>query len=245
VLQHVLTSTQAWPAGQDALVVQDGRGGVVQKASLSRQRTFPSALRPHSHVAPQLALGSMQMDVVAGGQVLVGKHEPSWQTWVAPQTALQVPQLVSSVLVFTQVPPQFVKPPGQQVPFWQLPLPPVGNGHGVPRGLGLHLPFLHVFFPLFDFRHGPFLHFSHAAHFGLHLRDVLVSASITWSTPTPRPARRAIAPRRVVREATIVARLSKRSPSMSRSSGVGERCLETQRSESCVVSNAAGGCATR
>ena len=77
MLQHVLTSTQAWPAGQDALVVQDGRGGVVQKASLSRQRTFPSALRPHSHIAPQLALGSMQMDVVAGGQVLVGKHELS------------------------------------------------------------------------------------------------------------------------------------------------------------------------
>ena len=75
---------------------------------------------------------------VGTGQVLLGKQVPFWQTSVGPHTVPSDPQLASSALR------------SMQVPFRQTP--PRNAVHGVPAGLGLHLPFLrrlqggHLFF---------------------------------------------------------------------------------------------------
>ena len=104
--QHPLTSMQASPAGQSALVAQGG--GVGQKNSSAKQTTFPSALGPQLHSAapaPQpMVDGARQADVRVAGQVLLGKHEPAWQTWFAVQTAPRDPQLASSACRLTQIP---------------------------------------------------------------------------------------------------------------------------------------------
>src|SRR5688572_13759085 len=95
-------------------------------------------------------------------------------------------------------------------PFWQLP-----TLQGVPKALGLHLPFLHVFLPFF-LSQSPFLQFSHSPHVGLHFPDLVALAWSRRARPSrPRPPLIAAA-RATRREPAAVsdrARLSKRSAS--------------------------------
>ncbi len=82
--QQPLTSTQACPGGQDALLVQAVPPGQVGGGCT--HTTFPSADCAQMHMVgpPQSVSGKMddvQADVVdAGHTLLTGKHRPSWQT---------------------------------------------------------------------------------------------------------------------------------------------------------------------
>jgi hypothetical protein len=121
--QHPVTSTQARPAEQSAVVVQRKLACAQKSSSSARHRALPSVLRPQEHPTPQGVPGGKGKTqnvnaVVSAGQVLRGKQEPSWQTRFVAQTVQAGPQAVSSVRESTQRPPQLVNPPGQaQRPF--------------------------------------------------------------------------------------------------------------------------------
>src|SRR5688572_21436412 len=68
-----------------------------------------------------------------------------------------------------------------QVPVTQVPVE-----HSVPSAFGKSLPFLH-FFPLFVFRHLPFLQVWHSIGPGLHLPDLAASASASPSALSAPP----------------------------------------------------------
>ena len=82
--QQVLTSMQACPGGQDALLAQ-AVTRPAQTGGVSTQTTFRSTVCVQTHVAgaPQsvpVGADGVQAEVVGGQPLLTGKHLPSWQT---------------------------------------------------------------------------------------------------------------------------------------------------------------------
>jgi hypothetical protein len=103
-------ATQAEPAAQLALLVQ--AVSVPQPSKFVTHTTLPSALRLQRQSTPAPGLephkvGKLPLGhncVVLARQVLLGKHDPAWQTWLAVQTVPTEPQLTSSACRSTQVP---------------------------------------------------------------------------------------------------------------------------------------------
>src|SRR4051812_4796742 len=93
------------------------------------------------------------------------------------------------------------------VPLQQVP--PLTEVQTVPLVNGSHFPFLHFLWPFF-FLHLPLLQLWHSGQSGLHLPEFAAFVSWGMREPSPSPAKRVSALRRLVHDPTTLDRASKR-----------------------------------